>query len=327
MAKTVNSAFGEFNRGYVNLDPERTTKANASRDWLWAQLNKLDSKEDLNFPLIFDEKNIKFGSFARKTKIRELDDIDLMFCLAANGAEYTLSGSTYYITTPNAGDRLKNLSDSGYLNSRKVVNKLKSALSEIEHYKSAELHSRGEAATLSLQSYEWVYDIVPCFYTTKGLYLIPDCDGNWKATDPRIDQNLVTETNQNHKGRLLRLIRTLKYWNRHNSCCTIGSYLFEQIVINYTKTKAELSQWIDYDITNFFSYLSKQIFYTVNDPKGIQGNINNLTWDQQKSISDKAIWAYNKAYDAVYAETQEGDQKKAINKWREIFGNNFPAYE
>lgn len=327
MATSVNSAFSEFNKDSVNLDPDRTSKANSSRDWLWGQLNKLDAKEDLNFPFKYEDKHIKFGSFARKTKIRELDDIDLMFCLTANGATYTLSGSTYYINTPNAGDRLKKMSDNDILNSRKVVNKLKSALSEVEHYKSAELHSRGEAATLNLQTYEWVFDIVPCFYTDTGLYLIPDCNGNWKATDPRIDQNLVTETNQNYNGRVIQLIRTLKYWNRHNSSCTIASYMFEQIVINFAKSKTELSEWIDFNIRDFFNYLSTHIYYAVNDPKGIQGNLNSLTYEQKKSISDKAQWAYNKAVEAISAETDEKNQEKAINKWREIFGNQFPKYE
>lgn len=327
MATTVNSAFNEFNQDFVNLIPDRTNKAISSRDWLLTQLNKFESKEYLNFPLKYEDRHIKFGSFARKTKIRELNDIDLMFCLTANGATYTLCNSTYYINTLNAGNRLKNLSDNDTLNSRKVVNKLKSALSEVEHYKSAELHSRGEAATLNLQTYEWVFDIVPCFYTDTELYLIPDGNGNWKATDPRIDQNLVTKTNQNYSERLLQLIRTLKYWNKHNSSFTIGSYLFEQIVINFTKNKTELSQWIDFNIKDFFSYLSTHIYDTVNDPKGIQGNLNCLTYEQMKSISDKAQWAYNKAVEAIDAETNKKDQEKAIGKWYEIFGNKFPKYE
>lgn len=327
MATTVNSAFDEFNKNVVNLDPDRTSKAISSRDWLWGQLNKFDSKEDLNFPFKYEDKHIKFGSFARKTKIRELDDIDLMFCLTADGATYTLYGSTYYINTPNAGTRLKKLSDNDILNSRKIVNKLKSSLSGVEHYKSAELHSRGEAATLSLSTYEWVFDIVPCFYTDTGLYLIPDGVGNWKATDPRIDQNLVTETNQAYSGRLLQLIRILKYWNRHNSSFTIGSYLFEQIVINFVKGKTELSEWIDFNIRDFFSYLSLHIYYAVNDPKGIQGNLNDLTYEQKKSISDKAQWAYNKAVEAIDAETNNKDQEKAVGKWREIFGSKYPKYE
>ncbi|RAR75606.1 SMODS domain-containing nucleotidyltransferase [Flavobacterium aciduliphilum] len=326
MAKTVNTAFNEFNKDVVNLDIDRTNKANSSRDWLFGQLNNLDSKDDLDFPFKYEDKHIKFGSFARKTKIRELDDVDIMFCLTANGATYLKKFNTYTIHTSNAGYRLKNLSDNYILNSRKVVNKLKSSLSKIEHYKSADLHSRGEAATLNLQSYEWVFDIVPCFYTDTNLYLIPDGNGNWKSTDPRIDQELITNTNQNYNGRLLQLIRTLKYWNRHHSSHTISSYLFEQIVINYTNSRTELSQWIDFDIRDFYNYLALSIYSAVNDPKGIQGNLNTLTYDQKKSISDKSSWAYSKAKEATNAETNEKDQEKAMNKWGEIFGSKFPTY-
>lgn len=327
MAKTVDIAFKEFHTDTVNLNPDRTDKANSSRDWLYSQLNCLDGKENLDFPFKYQEKHIKFGSFARKTKIKDLDDIDIMFCFTADGATYLRSGQTYYIKTPNAGERLKNLSDNETLNSRKVVNKLKNSLSEIAHYKSADLHSRGEAATLNLSSYEWVYDIVPCFYTDTDLYLIPDGNGNWKATDPRIDQDLVTSTNQNYNGKALQLIRTLKYWNRHNSSHTISSYLFEQLVINFINAKTEISSHIDFDIRDFYDYLSNHIYYSVDDPKGIQGNLNYLSFDQQKSISDKAIWAHSKAIQAIEAETKENNQEKAINLWREIFGNKYPQYE
>jgi hypothetical protein len=327
MAKTVNSSFSEFNKDIVNLDSTRTTKANSSRDWLYEQLNKLEDKEDLDFPYKSLKRHIKFGSFARKTKIRELDDIDIMFCLGADSATYIKNNETYTIHTPDAGQRLKNLSDNNILNSKRIVNKLKLSLSNIEQYKSADLHSRGEAATLNLQSYEWVFDIVPCFYTDTNLYLIPDGDGNWKSTDPRVDQKLVTETNQNHSGRALQLIRTLKYWNRHHSTHTITSYLFEQIVINFIKTQTELSEWIDFSIRDFFSYLATNIYYSVNDPKGIQGNLNNYSFEEKKAISEKASWAYEKAKEAVSAETDDKNQQRAINKWREIFGSKFPTYE
>ncbi|MGP2571259.1 hypothetical protein ACT4R9_10415 [Ornithobacterium rhinotracheale] len=327
MEKTVDKAFRYFNKNVVNLDPGRTKEAISSRNWLWEQLNKLDSKEDLNFPVKYKDKHIKFGSFARKTKIRELDDIDLMFCLVADGATYTLDGSTYKIHTTNAGRRLKNLSDNNILNSRRVVNKLKSALSQIHCYKSAELHSRGEAATLSLSTYEWVYDIVPCFYTDTNLYLIPDGNGNWKETDPRIDQKIVDEANQNHDGKLLQLIRTLKFWNRHNSSFSLSSYLFEQIVINFTKSNTHLDNHIHFDITSFFEYLSNHIYYVVNDPKNIQGDLNDLTYEQRIAISRKAKWAYKKAQEAIQAEVRDKNQEKAINKWSEIFGDKYPKYE
>lgn len=326
MANTVSTALDGFNNDIVNLDPDRTSKANSSRDWLYGQLNNLEGKVSLDFPFKYQDKHIKYGSFARKTKIRELDDVDIMFCLTADGATYLKNYETYTIHTPNAGNRLKYLSDNDILNSRKVVNKFKLSLAQIEHYKSADLHSRGEAATLSLQSYEWVFDIVPCFYTDTNLYLIPDGNGNWKSTDPRIDQNIITTANQKYSGRVLQLIRTLKYWNRHNSTHTITSYLFEQIVINFINSRFELSQWIDFDIRDFFNYLSTNIYNTVTDPKGIQGDLNKLTYEEKKAISEKSTWAYNKAREATDAETQEANQEKAINKWREIFGAKFPTY-
>lgn len=326
MANTVNTTFNGFNKDIVNLDPDRTEKANSSSDWLYGQLNNLEVKVDLDFPFRYQEKHIKYGSFARKTKIRELDDVDIMFCLTADGATYLKNYETYIIHTPNAGNRLKYLSDNDILNSRKVVNKFKFSLAQIEHYKSADLHSRGEAATLSLQSYEWVFDIVPCFYSDTNLYLIPDGNGNWKSTDPRIDQNIITAANLKYSGRVLQLIRTLKYWNSHNATHTITSYLFEQIAIKFINSRSELSQWIDFDIRDFFNYLSTNIYNAVNDPKGIQGDLNKLTFEEKKAISEKATWAYNKARDATNAETQDSDQEKAINKWREIFGSKYPTY-
>ncbi|MFW6002646.1 MAG: SMODS domain-containing nucleotidyltransferase [archaeon] len=327
MANSVNSAFNEFNRDSVNLLRDRTDRARTSRNWLFTQLNGLESKENLYFPFKYESMHINFGSFERRTKIREFDDVDLMFCLTADDATYTkFSDNLYQINTPNAGQRLKNLSDNDILSSRRVVNKLKNSLSLISQYSSAELHSRGEAATLNLTSYEWVFDIVPCFHTDTELYLIPDGEGNWKPTDPRLDQTRVTEANQNKGGKLLQLIRTLKYWNRRNSTHTVGSYLFENFVINYSNSRAELSQWIDYDIRDFFNYLSTAIWNAVNDPKGFQGNLNGFSYDEKNSISQKADWAYNKAIEAINAEVDEKNTQKSINKWREIFGNDYPQY-
>ena len=87
MAKTVKTAFDEFLREYVNLDPSNSLGARNSRDWL---INKIDAfqDDDDSFPHLHPSKKIFFGSFARKTKIRELDDIDIMICLKANGCTY-----------------------------------------------------------------------------------------------------------------------------------------------------------------------------------------------------------------------------------------------
>ena len=252
MATTVNSAFNEFNKDIVNLDSNRTIKARSSRDWLIEQLNLFPEKVN-NFPRLYDDKHIKFGSFARNTKIRPLDDIDLILTFNAQRSTHSkliLVDNTYQINVPTEATDLRKLcNDDGSLNSIKVVNKIVSSLDNIEHYSQAEIHRRQEAATLSLTSYEWKFDIVPAFYAEDGFYLIPDGEGQWKATDPRIDQKNVTQVNQKHNGEILQIIRLLKYWQKRSNMPTISSYLFETIILTYFYSRSELHDYIDYNMT------------------------------------------------------------------------------
>ena len=179
MATTVNNAFSEFMKETVNLDPSQTSTARKSRDNLIDNINGFS--EDPDFFRIYQDKNLKFGSFARRTKIRELDDIDLMLCIAGGGIRtYTEASECIYIYGDNS-DKSNNLLSEGtnYLNSTKVINRFISKLAALNDYSKAEMHKNQEAATLKLKSYTWNFDIVPCFYTTGEFYLIPNGSGNW----------------------------------------------------------------------------------------------------------------------------------------------------
>lgn len=328
MAKTVDSAFQEFNSNTVNLVSDRTTKARSSRDWLISQIETLPDKVD-DFPELYDGKHIKFGSFARNTKIKPLDDIDLIITINAKASKYHTYkyGKLYYLTPGDDADKLKKFcDDNGYINSRKIINILVSSLSKIEQYKSADIHRKQEAATLNLTSYEWNFDIVPAFYTDNGYYLIPDGNGHWKATDPRVDQDRASRINIKHAGKILQIIRTLKYWNLRASMPTIGSYLFENIILTYFDGQPEISDYIDFNLVNFWGYLQTGIYNSFLDPKGFQGELNNLSVEDKMKISAKATNVVKKGNEAIRIETKEKNQEKAINKWREIFGDDFPMY-
>lgn len=330
MATTVNGAFLEFNKDIINLDSEKTKKARISRDWLIKQLNNLPIKVN-DFPILYEEKHIKFGSFARNTKIRPLDDIDLLLVLNGSGGthyELPFQNNTHTIHIPEESKILRKLcNEDETLNSIKVVNKIVSSLNQIEHYKNAEKHRRQEAATLSLNSYEWNFDIVPAFYTTDNFYLIPDGKGNWKKTDPRIDQDNVTTINQKHNGQILQLIRILKYWQKRPTMPTISSYLFEVIVLTFFNSKNKIADYIDFNVRDFWFYFKDAIYASFPDPKGFQGELNNLTYDEKYKISQLSENTYKKACEAIDLETIDKDIKKSINKWKEIFGNSFPDYK
>jgi hypothetical protein len=332
LASTVIQAFNEFQRDMVNLLSDTSDNARRSRDWLLDQIKNFDSKED-SFPYLYSDINIHFGSFARRTKIRELDDIDLMIGIKANGATYSELLTTIEITVPDEEKRLRNLcfDYTNKLNSRKVINKFVSMFSDIPQYSKAEIKRNQEAATLKLNTYSWNFDIVPCFMTKedtygKSYYLIPDGNGNWKKTDPRIDRERIKDINKKHSGNVLNVIRIMKYWNKRATMPTIPSYLLETIILNYYDNKStEASRFVDMEMPGVLQFIQTEIMGVINDPKDIQGDINSLGYFERFKISQRAELDKNKA---VEARSLEGDKnmRGSINKWREIFGDSFPKF-
>lgn len=333
MAQTVNDAFNEFLKETVNLDAEQTKKARGSRDWLFGQIASFQS--DSTFPKFYPEHNIHYGSFARRTKKRPLDDIDLMICLSAQGAYYTEHSDKITITV-NPESNLKAFCNdfTNNLNSIKIVNKFIKKCEAVPQYSKADLKRNGAAAVLSLQSYDWCFDVVPCFMTVQDIggrtyYLIPDGYGHWRKTDPRIDRDRVQNINQIHDGNVLNVIRIIKYWNKRSTMPSVPSYLLETIILDYYANRSDsdkASQFVDLEIPRILQYIAGNIHYQVLDPKGIQGNINNLSWEDQTKISNRASADKQRADEARNFENN-ADHKNSIQRWREIFGDDFRKYE
>lgn len=326
MATTVNGAFAEFMKDTVNLEKNEAQTARKSRDNLLTNIKSFNGDDD--FFSINSSRCLNFGSFQRHTKLRPLDDIDMMICISgSDDRKYSYVGNGVYYMGANQTDKNNGLNkkDTDYLNSTKVINRFISKLSCLNDYSKAELHKNHEAATLKLKSYDWNFDIVPCFYCSGDFYLIPDGNGNWKKTDPRIDNDRITTINQEHNGNLLGLIRLVKYWNSRHITYTIGSYMLECMILNrYENMTTPENWWIDLQFRDTLNYLSSAIYSSVNDPKGIQGNLNVFSYSEKASISEALKSAYNKATEASSLESS--DQKAAIKKWGEVLGAYFPDY-
>ena len=332
MANTVNKAFEEFMRDSVNLDPDIVSSARDSRDNLLSNIAEFSEKN--GFFKLWKDKNIQFGSFARKTKCRELDDIDLMICISADSATYSSFGRTWdnIVIIPGVNEAHKEcIDDYGYLSSTKVLNRFKKELQNVREYSRSELNRRGEAVVLNLISKDWSFDIVPCFLTSedsygKQYYLIPNGNGNWKKTDPAIDRDHIIQTNQSHDGKVLELIRLVKKWNKVKNVKTMPSYLLETMVINYCDSISSLNNYIDLRFRDCLLYIANHILNNVYDLKRIQGNINDLSTDDRYTVKQKAQNDYDKACAASDFEMTQKDMNKSISKWGEIFGSDFPTY-
>ena len=330
MATTVNNAFDEFMKDIVNLDSDVVSKARESRDNLLENIAEFDYED--GFFDLYEGYNVHFGSFARKTKCRELDDIDLMIGIAANGATYNSSDpwDDVHITASITNQAQKDCTrEDGTLNSTQVINKFKSKLKHVREYSRSDIHKSGEAVVLNLTSKDWSFDIVPCFHTVtesdgRSYYLIPNGKGNWKKTDPLKDKEHVTNTNKDKEGRVLELIRLCKKWNNVKKATTIPSYLLETMIVNYCDSQTTLSQFIDYRFRDALKYIADNIMNSVSDMKEIQGDINALSDSDKSKLKEKANNDYQKACEASEMETV--NQEKAIKLWGEILGGDFPTY-
>lgn len=332
MATTVNNAFSEFMKNIVNLDADVVSNARSSRDNLLENIAEFDNAD--GFFNLYQGFNVHYGSFARKTKCRELNDIDLMIGISADGATYNANdpwdNMKITASTINAA-QIECARDDGTLNSTQVSNKFKDKLKNVREYSRSEIRRSGEAVILNLKSKDWSFDIVPCFHTAtesegRAYYLIPNGSGNWKKTDPLKDREHVTNTNTEKDGLVLELIRLCKKWNKVKNAKTLPSYLLETMIINHCDEESELSQRIDIRFKNTLKYIADHITSPVYDMKDIQGNINTIDILDKYTLKEKAQSDYEKACDAIKYETEEKDHKKSINKWREIFGGDFPTY-
>lgn len=333
MASTVNNAFDEFMADSINLDSDDTIIAKKSRQYLVDQILTFPEK-DKDFPQIYVENNIFFGSFARSTKKKPLDDIDILICLTASGCYYKETNNHIEIETKNASEYFTKLTheQSTLLNSKKVINKFLTNLKDVPKYKKALIQRDMEAATLNLESYDWNFDIVPCFMTkateyNKTYYIIPDGNGHWQKTDPRLDKKRIENINSLHYGHLLKVIRLAKYWNQRPTMPSIPSYLLENMILNYyaSRVQNKAGVHVDVELTNVFLDIKSRIYSIVNDPKEIQGNLNVLSEEEKKKIATRAKLDYDRAVEARKFE-DAGNHESAIKKWIEILGDKFPKF-
>jgi hypothetical protein len=331
MATTVNNAFDTFMKDSVRLDSDRNNVAKKSKNNLVTEIEKFPNDgKFLDF--YTDYMSIDYGSFSRKTKIRPLDDIDLMIVLHAQSNWREEIEGGYRIRVQQEAKKQLALCNPGtdVLNSIKVINKFKEYLANVSSYKKADIKRNQEAVTLELNSYEWVYDIVPCFITAphhdNTFFLIPDGSGNWKATDPRIDKDRTLKINNKQQVSVIDAIRIMKYWTKRPTASTMGSYFLECMILNYYDLAGvNSSTYIDVELPNLFAYVYNQIDKSLYDPKGFQGNLNTLTLSEINSIKERAKLDYNRSKEARDYDTN-GKQKESIEKWREIFGPEFPTY-
>jgi hypothetical protein len=145
-------------------------------------------------------------------------------------------------------------------------------------------------------------------------------------TDPRKDAERLDKVNAAHGGRITNIIRLIKYWNKRKTMPDIGSYLLENMILDYYASQTnEASKYIDVECVKIFADLHFRIDKVVDDPKNLEGDLNKLSLDERKKIRDWAAVDYHKAVKARELE-KNNQHRESIEKWGEIFGEEFPKF-
>lgn len=344
MPRTIYAALSEFSAQHVDLNSLQVGQARASRDFLRKSLiGALNAGTGI--PRMTGGM-LHFGSFARKTKIRPLNDIDLMFLIDLGQVRIApsslgfLDPSTsqldvkpaqvnlldgYFHSQPSIPARF--LTEAGHFNSTVVLNEIRGRLQGIHQYQNSDIARSGVAVVVNLTSYPWVFDIVPALEIRNYMgqteyFAIPDGRGGWQKTDPRADARQLTELNQWSGGRLLRLIRLVKFWNARQGH-PVRSHHLEVLCVQALRSYYPHDPLVA--LSTCFSQLAHSIHQPCPDPAGYLHDLGAyLSWDVKHRFSSLAVAAHQ-AVTRVSSAVSLRLHPLASRELQQVFGPFFPS--
>ncbi|MFZ4525270.1 MAG: nucleotide-binding domain-containing protein [Chlorobium sp.] len=241
--------------------------------------------------------SLQVGSYGRYTGINGISDLDMIFILPASKWE----------AYNKAGGQTKLLQDT------------KSAISNT--YSSSDI--KVDRCVVTVNFIDAHIDVQPVFEIEDKDYTYPDTygDGTWKTTKPRKEMDAMVEFEDNKNKNLRRLCKMARAWkNKHG--VYMGGLLIDTLAYNFLKSTGVYNEksYASYEemCRDFFKYL----YDLPKDQKEYGALGSKQRVKVKKSFKRKAKKAYDLAIEAI-----DGTSVRVKhNKWRDIFGKDFPKY-
>jgi len=254
--------------------------------------DRLVSLLEKDFEII---ETFQTGSVPRFTAIKEHADLDIMVVL-------------HY---------------SKHISGKKPSQVLQSIRDTLGDYKTG-VRKNGQAVTLDYNSWPNV-DIVPVSVTynddkSVNHYNVPDMNTEtWIESRPKTHSSILTKKNDLCGTNFKRIIKMIKWWN-HQHSHLLQSFHIEVIAL---KTFNNVMNDIPWEIYNYFK---NAIELTKNPLRYELGFVDcYIDYSKRQEIQNRLKTANEKALLAWW-HTKNGNEKVAIEIYRQIFGNEFPEY-
>jgi len=244
------------------------------------------------------ETSFLTGSYDRHTKIKPLEDVDIFAVIEPGGAQ-------------------------GHFR-QQPPDHIISALADCLEGKFSSVEPDGMAVRISMSDDEGQanFELVAAFEHSKTGYEAPDPDrGRWIRTDPGVHARLTSEKNAACSEMWVPVVKMVKGWNRETGQPVHQSFLIEVMALDLVRPP--FGRYQD-EITAFLGNVVDRVAGPWPDPAGVGPDVDELlTVSEREEIRRAAAEAHAVAEEAVYLE-DEGQERKAVERWRAIFGSRMP---
>jgi hypothetical protein len=234
------------------------------------------------------------GSYDRHTKTKKLKDVDIFVVIDPSGPQANLSNGTGTAAV--------------------------AALAEVIKKKWSDVDTDDTVVTIFYSGEDVAsYEIAPAFATSDG-YKIPNGLG-WMNTNPNEHARLVTEKNTKCDGKFVPLVKMIKGMNRHAGEPIEPSFLMEVMALDLVESP--LGAYKD-EVRFLLASMADQIVDDWPDPAGLGLDVNGAssTWQRTQQQTNVRGWLAA-AEEAILLEADR-NERAAVDKWRELFGNRMP---
>lgn len=290
MKRTVDSSFTQLDEN-LNLDPLVRQRAQTLHNTI---------RDDLTKAGLIAGSFLQ-GSFARKTMLKPLKDVDIV-CLLPAAMWELLRG-------PDGPGRAMESFKAP------IVDRWPDVQFDVGDEPS------GKALRLTLTGVDFTIDLVPAFDTDNGYVLIGDrFEGTWQPSNTRIQQKRVSDRNQATGGRFVHQVREVKALTKHHKELDfVTGIVLESLAYAVIGRKM-----LDKDAAAaVLEYAKDAVKDPVLEPAGEDDVTAKWTAEERETAARVYTDASRKATEALRLE-RAGDMDGAISVWHSLFGDAYP---
>lgn len=242
------------------------------------------------------------GSYGRNTAIQGFSDLDMIFQLPYS--EY---------------EKYNNYSGNGQ---SALLQAVKQSIEKT--YSTTYIRADGQVIVVPFND-GISFEVVPAFINENDSFTFPNSNsgGSWHVTNPKPEIQAIRDRNAFCNGNLVPLCRMARAWKRKWDV-PIGGLLIDTLAYQFIygwqyKDKSYL--YYDYMCRDFFKWLSEQ-----DSEQEYWKAPGSGQYVYGKGLFQyKAKRCYNISLEAIAHETATPKQEwSAKQKWRDIFGTDFP---